>query len=106
MTALVLTEGSRFDARAFYAFLTAQPDLSPKSFPDYVRLCAALPETRTLKVLRGDLKRAGFDPARCADPIWWRERSESGFKPFAAADYAKVRAAFVRAGREAELLLP
>jgi fatty-acyl-CoA synthase len=99
MAALVLRRGREFDSGAFYAFLEDQADLSPKWMPDYVRLASALPQTRTLKILRRDLKQEAFDLERVADPLYWRERGEVCWKRFSREDAARVREEFVRAGR-------
>ena len=103
MATVVARDGARFDPAALYAFLERQPDLAPKWMPDYLRVASSLPLTPTLKVLRRELKREAFDPRRVADPLWWRERGERSFKPFAAADFETVSAAFERTGRAAEL---
>jgi fatty-acyl-CoA synthase len=55
MAAVVLQEGHTFDPDSFEAFLDAQPDLSPKARPRYVRIAADLPSTATHKVLKRQL---------------------------------------------------
>jgi fatty-acyl-CoA synthase len=67
MAALVMAPGAEFDADKFRAFLAEQPDLGPKQWPSYVRICAALPRTATFKVLKRELTAEGLD---CADPVW------------------------------------
>jgi fatty-acyl-CoA synthase len=103
MAALVLREGAALDPATFHRFLAGQPDLSPQWMPDYLRLAAALPMTETHKVRRPELQRDGFDPARVRDPILWRERGETSFKPLDPRAYERLREDFARAGR-AELL--
>jgi len=66
MAAVVLTEGARFDAEAFRAFLADQPDLGPKQWPSYVRVATSLPRTETFKVIKRHLQAEGID---CADPV-------------------------------------
>ncbi|MGZ4562740.1 MAG: acyl-CoA synthetase, partial [Mycobacterium sp.] len=43
----------------FSSFLAAQPDLSPKAWPRYVRINADLPTTATNKILKRALMAAG-----------------------------------------------
>ncbi|MGF2952447.1 AMP-binding enzyme, partial [Mycobacterium sp. THU-M116] len=61
MAALVLRAGSHLEPDVFAKFLVAQPDLSPKAWPRYVRIDAALPVTATNKILKRDLVAAGAD---------------------------------------------
>ena len=63
----------------------------------------ALPQTDTLKVLRRDLKRDAFNPDRVNDPMCWRERGDTAFKPFTAVDYGRIEEAFAAAGRSHDL---
>jgi len=65
--ALVMAPGAEFDADKFRAFLAEQPDLGPKQWPAYVRICTALPRTATFKVVKRELSAEGLD---CADPVW------------------------------------
>lgn len=55
MAAIVLNDGQTLDPDSFAAFLDAQPDLSPKARPRYVRIAADLPSTATHKVLKRQL---------------------------------------------------
>lgn len=61
MAALVLRGGSRLEPDDFAEFLAAQPDLSPKAWPRYVRINADLPVTATNKILKRELIAAGTD---------------------------------------------
>lgn len=54
VAALVTTQ--ELAPAAFEAFLDAQPDLSPKARPRYVRLVSGLPRTATNKVLKRELQ--------------------------------------------------
>ncbi|WP_411127625.1 AMP-binding protein [Streptomyces sp. x-19] len=78
MAALVLPDGTAFDADDFAAFLAAQPDLGTKMAPRFVRTVAALPVTATHKVHRVALRRAGF---RCPDAVWWRPIAPADQRP-------------------------
>lgn len=72
MAALVLRAGDTFDPDAFEAFLDAQPDLSTKARPRYIRIAADLPSTATHKVLKRQLideepRSAKRTPCGCAN---------------------------------------
>jgi fatty-acyl-CoA synthase len=66
MAAVVLTEGARFDADEFRAFLAEQPDLGPKQWPAFVRVSAELPRTETFKVIKRQLSAQGTE---CDDQV-------------------------------------
>ena len=66
-----LTTLSPLDSSDFEAFLAAQPDLSPKAWPRYVRLVEALPRTATNKVLKRQLAAEGSIAGD--DTLWTRE---------------------------------
>jgi len=55
--------------------------------------------TGTQKVLVRELKRVHFDPRRVSDPLWFRERGDTAFKPFGASDYERLREAFRKTER-------
>jgi fatty-acyl-CoA synthase len=103
MAALVLREGARFDPQAFAVFLRAQPDLSPKWAPTYVRIARQLPQTASAKVLKTELRRQKFRADACADPIYWRPRPDAPYRLFTAADYDRLRARFAALGKLALL---
>ncbi|MCX5043350.1 long-chain-fatty-acid--CoA ligase [Aldersonia sp. NBC_00410] len=56
-----------FDTAQLHEFLGNQPDLGPKQWPRYIRVCADLPQTATFKVLTRVLAAEG---TQCADPVW------------------------------------
>ncbi|WP_326808450.1 MULTISPECIES: AMP-binding protein [unclassified Streptomyces] len=85
MAALALERQRPFDPEEFAAFLAAQPDLSTKSAPRFVRVLPALPVTATNKIDRAALRRTGFlgggeggeeGEGDREGEVWWR--------PFAA----------------------
>lgn len=104
MTAIVLRAGARFDAAAFATWLDAQPDLSPKWRPTYVRLVPDLRRTETNKVLKRDLAREAFLAPGGPDPLFWRPRGVEAFRPFTPADLDGLRAQFARAGNAGRLV--
>jgi fatty-acyl-CoA synthase len=103
MAALVLRDGAVFDADRFADFLRAQPDLSPKWMPAYVRIACDLPLTATTKVLKNELRRQKFRPDRCGDPIYWRPRADLPYRQFTTSDYCEARARFAALGKLALL---
>ncbi|KAA1426380.1 fatty-acid--CoA ligase FadD1 [Nocardioides antri] len=79
MVALVLRDDAVLEPDDFAEFLAAQPDLSPKAWPRFVRILDALPSTATNKVLKRALVQEG---TQVTDPLW--ERAERG-RSYAAA---------------------
>jgi fatty-acyl-CoA synthase len=71
MAALVLNDGASLTPADFTAFLDAQPDLSPKAWPRYVRVAPDLPSTATHKVLKRELAAQG--PVAGDGELWIRE---------------------------------
>ncbi|PJE11747.1 MAG: acyl-CoA synthetase [Mycobacterium sp.] len=71
MAAIVLNNGATLTPRQFGEFLAAQPDLSPKAWPRYVRLAATLPQTATNKILKRELIAQG--PSSGDGVLWKRE---------------------------------
>ena len=103
MAALVLRDGAPFDLDSFAAFLRAQPDLSPKWMPTYLRIARELPQTATSKVLKNELRRQKFRPDACPDPLYWRPRGDAPFRSFTADDYEALRTRFAAVGKLAVL---
>jgi len=102
MAALVLRQGRAFDPAAFATWVDAQPDLSPKWRPRYVRLSRALPTTPTNKVLTRTLVHQKFRSDRTGgDTVYWRGRGEAAFSLFDADTEAALAGAFTAAGRGA-----
>ncbi|MDL9937863.1 fatty-acid--CoA ligase FadD1 [Gordonia sp. ABSL1-1] len=59
MAAVVLQEGAELSPESFAEQLAAQPDLSPKAWPRFVRIAPDLPTTATNKILKRSLKSEG-----------------------------------------------
>ncbi|HTT87404.1 MAG TPA: hypothetical protein VMF60_08565, partial [Acidimicrobiales bacterium] len=95
-----LRDGAAFDPVALAGWLDAQPDLSPKWRPRYVRVTKSLPSTPTNKVLTRTLVHQKFRADRTGgDPMFVRERGDDAYRAFGADDEARLRAAFAAAGR-------
>jgi len=100
MAAVVLRDGTVFDSGAFAAWIDAQPDLSPKWRPRYVRVCAALPTTPTNKVLVRTLVHQKFRSDLVgADPVFVRARGDAAYRRFGPDEEAALRGAFEESGR-------
>jgi len=103
MAALKLRPGARFDPRQFYAFCEEQVQhggMDRKWFPDFVRVVEDFEFTQTQKILVRELKARHFNRRVLGeDPIFWRERGDTAFKPFRREDYERVRAEFEAAER-------
>ncbi|GAC83071.1 long-chain fatty-acid--CoA ligase [Gordonia paraffinivorans NBRC 108238] len=71
MAAVVLQDGAELTPESFAEQLAAQPDLSPKAWPSYVRIADDLPTTATNKILKRTLKEEGPTPG--GGTLWVRE---------------------------------
>jgi fatty-acyl-CoA synthase len=68
MAALVIRNGMHLQPTDLEEFLAAQPDLSPKAWPRYVRINDDLPATATNKILKRELVAAGVS---AQDGVLW-----------------------------------
>jgi fatty-acyl-CoA synthase len=100
MAAIELRGGRSFDPASFAAFLEAQGDLGTKWAPDFVRVVGHMPVTVTNKVLKRELRAAGWETS---DPVWWRPARASPYRRFTADDAAELRERFRRSHRESAL---
>jgi fatty-acyl-CoA synthase len=85
MVAIVLNEGLTLDPDSFETFLDAQPDLSPKARPRYVRIAADLPSTATHKVLKRQLIAQATAIAE-GETLWEREPRGTAYRVASRAD--------------------
>jgi len=100
MVAVVLRQETAFDSAAFAAWLDAQPDLSPRWRPRYVRVSTALPVTPTNKVLTRALVQQKFRAELVGgDALFVRERGEAAYRVFKGEDEEALRRAFEANGR-------
>jgi fatty-acyl-CoA synthase len=74
MAAVVLNDGAALSPKQFEQFLAAQPDLSPKAWPRFVRINDTLPQTATNKILKRTLIADGVTGG---DGVLW-EREPRG----------------------------
>lgn len=83
MAALVLRAGTRLTPDRFAKFLAAQPDLSPKAWPRYVRINADLPTTATNKILKRALIAAGVSAE--GGVLWTRPARGTAYRQLTAS---------------------
>lgn len=94
MAALVLRPGAQLSPDDFAKFLAAQPDLSPKAWPRYVRINDQLPATATNKILKRALIAAGVTAQDGL--LWTRPARGTSYAP--VSENAAGRAASSLAG--------
>jgi fatty-acyl-CoA synthase len=99
MAAMKLRDGAKFDPKGFYEWCDAQVNgasMDRKWFPDFIRLVDDFEFTQTQKVLVRNYKKVHFDLNRLPknEPIYWRRRGDTAFKPFSSADYETLRKEF------------
>jgi fatty-acyl-CoA synthase len=103
MAAIALREGASFDGAALARWLDAQPDLSSKWHPAFVRVVPELERSETNKVQKRALQRDKFLMTRPGERLVWRPRGAPAYRPFTADDLAELRSRFERAGNAARL---
>lgn len=88
MAAVVLNDGQALDPEEFEAFLSEQPDLSPKARPRYLRIATDLPSTATHKVLKRQLIAQGTDfetGGVAGETLWVREPRGTAYRDAASS---------------------
>jgi fatty-acyl-CoA synthase len=85
-----------FDPKAFADFLASRRDLGAKALPRYVRLCRALPQTPSHKVIKRLLAK---DAWRTSDPVWWWPEARAEPRLLDREDIAAIEDEFIRNGR-------
>jgi fatty-acyl-CoA synthase len=92
MVAIVTDD--RFDLEEFRDHLARR--LPAYACPAFVRICAALDSTETFKQKKQDLIRAGFDPNRVSDPLFFRDPKSGAFLPIDAQCYERITEGSIR----------
>jgi fatty-acyl-CoA synthase len=92
MAAIVI--GAGFDLAEFADHLARR--LPPYACPVFVRISSALDNTETFKQKKQELIRAGFDPRRVADPLFFRDPKSGDFLPLDADGYAQLSEGAIR----------
>jgi fatty-acyl-CoA synthase len=91
-----MANAEAFDPELISAFLSDQPDFSPKWAPTYIRVVTALPVTATDKVDKRPLRAARW---RTTDPVWCRPPRSMRFEPMGQSDIEALEAEFDANGR-------
>ena len=100
MAALKMREGATFDPKGFFEFCERQVEhggMDRKWFPDFVRIVEDFEYTGTQKILVRNLKAVHFDPRRIEDPLYFRERGDTAYRPLATAEFEGMRKKFATA---------
>ena len=92
MVAIVTDD--RFDLEEFRDHLARR--LPAYACPAFVRICAALDSTETFKQKKQDLIRAGFDPNRVSDPLFFWDPKSGAFLPIDAQCYERITEGSIR----------
>jgi fatty-acyl-CoA synthase len=58
--------------------------------PLFLRLCGSLDLTATFKLRKQDLQSAGYDPARCHDPVFMYDKATARYRPFDAELHSQL----------------
>ncbi|HEX3346063.1 MAG TPA: AMP-binding protein, partial [Polyangiaceae bacterium] len=88
MVALLLHEGTAFDGKSFYAFVTER--LPRYACPVFVRVQAEADLTGTFKLRKVDLQKQGFDPALVAEPLFARDDAARAYVPLTREVHADI----------------
>jgi len=91
---VAIVTGDRFDLEEFRDHLARR--LPTYACPAFVRFCAALDSTETFKQKKQDLIRAGFDPHRVTDPLFFRDPKSGAFLPLDSECYARITEGSIR----------
>jgi fatty-acyl-CoA synthase len=86
MVAIVVDD--RFDLKQFKYHLLRR--LPAYACPVFVRICAALDSTETFKQKKQDLIRAGFDPDRTTDALFFLDSKSGDFLALDARSFAGI----------------
>ena len=83
MAALVIQPGTAVDPAVLHELIVANPELSPKAMPRYVRITEALPQTPTHKVVKSELIAEAWN---CDDPVFWRRARQPEYVILSSED--------------------
>ncbi len=101
MCVLELAPDASFDPAAFGGFLSAQPEMSAKWWPRFVRITDAVPLTGSNKVDKAPIRAAAW---QTSDPVYTRSGRTSDYQLLDDAGRAAIEEEFAAHGRTA--LLP
>jgi citronellyl-CoA synthetase len=87
MAAIRLEEGAELDLAAFTAYV--QRELAAYARPVFLRIQSEIDLTGTFKMVKGDLKREGYDVAAIEDPVYVMKPGGSAYEAL-DADYLQA----------------
>ena len=94
MAALALKQGACFSPDRFYEHVTRL--LPAYAIPAFVRLLSEAEVTATFKLKKTDLVRAGFDPTKTEDLLFYRDDRKRTYDPIDAAIHASIATGRIR----------
>jgi fatty-acyl-CoA synthase len=89
-----IVAGPDFDLAALWHAIAAR--LPHYAAPLFLRLCAAIETTATLRPQKQQLERDGFDPAATADALYFNDRAQHAFVPLDRALHRRIVTGAVR----------
>ncbi|QFU76584.1 long-chain-acyl-CoA synthetase [Halioglobus maricola] len=90
MAALILEEGcDALDVESFSKLVTAQ--LPAYARPLFLRVLPQMDTTGTFKMLKGDLRKEGFDPALVDGPLYALKPGSAHYEPLEQAFFADIQ---------------
>ena len=91
MAALVLDEGNEhLDIGDFSSFIARQ--LPAYARPVFLRIQRDIDTTGTFKMVKGELRKQGYDPELVGEPLYVMKPGTSAYEPLDAGYYATIRA--------------
>ena len=91
MAALVLTKDcEELDLATLSALV--HDELPAYARPLFLRLLPAMDTTGTFKMLKGDLRREGFDPGMVSDPLFVLKPGEQRYVPLDSGFFDRIMA--------------
>jgi len=91
MAALQLADGvTALDLESFSDHVNRE--LPPYARPVFLRILPRLDTTGTFKLVKGELREQGYDPARVEDPLYVMKPGSSRYEPLDAAFAARIGA--------------
>ena len=79
LAAMVLKEGETLDINTFSEHVTRE--LPSYARPVFLRILPQLDTTGTFKMVKGDLRKQGYDPAQSGDPLYVLRPGSSTYQP-------------------------
>ncbi len=94
MAALALKEGACFSPERFYEHVTGL--LPAYAVPLFVRLLSSAEITATFKLKKIDLVKAGYDPTKTEDLLFYRDDRKRSYEPIDERVHAAILAGQIR----------